>query len=688
MNKINIKTYYLNTISKFNQNLLVKQQITSNHIDIDRYFWNKIMDVNQFKNFMIKKYIPSRKQKIIEDSVFFDDFRFILQKLDYVRQKLEMSDGKVISAWDTIFSYRILNRIISYYNEYFSWSNIELSLYEWCKFIDLSMESLLSGKIELYQDSEFVKMFIIPFLEQFNLSWDIIVFQIFWPHEFLILLIIAGLLKEKWVTVIVNWAKMYEQVDLSFFKKKIESNKDIFNYFDYIIVKEDFDFTLDQLIKKIKNNGISKWVRNYFYLDRKTGNIEYDPYTKVTVDITKFDYMWPYSMLLNNKHYRGRLLPWKCYWSWCNFCIINSRSIFPYRLKWFEKYIDKLIQTIKKDNIYYISFTDDSILPKALFYFAERIIEEKLDINYILRTRFDKEYTKDKCWLLYRSWLRMIWLWLESASERVNQFVNKWYDKLALQWQESIISYFCEQWVSVHIYSILWLPSEVEEETQQTTEFLKMIIDKYDNVSCTPNSFWLKKWSNFADNPEKYWIRLLQFSEEWQQSFDKDYFHLRWKTQSYDVYKYIEDVHRHQFFQFIENISRDEILWFRKYIDYSSILYMMKRYYKIWPFKEYWTINDHIIKKSFKYIIKMKFKLSDYCQILKYKKHDEMLYVYDWVNYKEYELPKNYIRFFDEFDDNVTLWELLNRLGLLEDESIENNIILMIKNRLIIWKAY
>jgi hypothetical protein len=61
------------------------------------------------------------------------------------------------------------------------------------------------------------------------------------------------------------------------------------------------------------------------------------------------------------------------------------------------------VEFIRENNIYSIVFSDEAIPPKQIINFANKIIENNLNIIYQFRTRFDKIYTKKICNLLYKS---------------------------------------------------------------------------------------------------------------------------------------------------------------------------------------------------------------------------------------------------------------------------------------------
>jgi hypothetical protein len=104
-----------------------------------------------------------------------------------------------------------------------------------------------------------------------------------------------------------------------------------------------------------------------------------------------------------------RLLPYKCYWSACNFCAINSTNLYVFRREEkseIHKYIDCCIEFLRKHDVYHVVFIDEAIHPDVISYFADQIVSLGVDIRYQFRTRFELEYSINLCNKLYASGAR------------------------------------------------------------------------------------------------------------------------------------------------------------------------------------------------------------------------------------------------------------------------------------------
>jgi hypothetical protein len=100
----------------------------------------------------------------------------------------------------------------------------------------------------------------------------------------------------------------------------------------------------------------------------------------------------------------ARFLPYKCYWSNCSFCAINSQNKFSYDTEYsYEYFIDKWIEFIQKFNIKSINFKDEAIPPSVIIRFAKKLVDNNMVVNYQFRTRMEKMYNLENCKILAKS---------------------------------------------------------------------------------------------------------------------------------------------------------------------------------------------------------------------------------------------------------------------------------------------
>ncbi len=687
----------IKSISKYN--ILDKKSITNSNfsnINLSSIFWGYILDKNNFKYFVEKKFKPYKKQIEDKDSYnyFVKEYNFLLEKIDYTKLSLDFINKEKISSWeDIVFSYRIYEKILSYYNEYYSKDNIFISLSEALVFTEKldSIDDFFTN-LEKYNRSNLVNELILPILDKNfnNLENNIYKFEIFWPDELITVWIISKYLKniDKNVKIVVDFSQANEQFDFTnwivFIK---DSNEKFFKIIDYFIIYRDFSEAISNILK-IENGFLDKKnVENIIYYDNWVvfNEVKKDKLNSDLLEVFIKDTFNPrrITKILRKNFFSSRLLPYKCYWSKCNFCAINSNNKFSYDNKYsYDYFVDKWIDFIKENNIYFINFSDEALPPIVIIKFAKKVLENKLEINYQFRTRYEKLYNQKNCKILAESWARYCWIGLEAVSTRINEQIwNKWNSDIDLKEKIKIIHNFDSSWIAIHNYAILGFPWETSEEYTLTYKFLKSNIIKSNYFTTTPNIFWLMKWPEIFNNRDKYKIEInnLDLENPFKLIYD---FKVDWNSRNMKLlYSYNRDLHRAQFLPWIdENNSLIAPKAFWDFIDRSYIFYLFKRLYRKNPYHRYLNINNNIIESWYDKLINSYFYISSYNQIFEYN-NDENIYIYNWVECKDIIILKKYKDLIVKYDNSLMLSENIDKLS----NSITKEIIYyLIKNRILI----
>jgi hypothetical protein len=671
MNNYNLKT--LKLITKFwildlEKDYNINKNSTS--INVSKFFWNTIFDVDFFQTLINKKYIPFKKNNLNKREL--DDIKteidFIIKKLNFVKEKINFSENILPPWWnDLFFSYRIFSNILYYYNDYYKYENVEISLRYWLTFLleNNNIEDFVLNIEKLFK-STFISSFINDLLENYDIYNNnkiLFKFELFWPNELILAWLISKLLKKNTsnIKVVIDFSLWNEQFDFSQWVKFIKKTENIFfQNFDYFIIRNDFwnwiklllDY-LNGLINEKSLKNIVYYNKGVIFNDIKNNNNQniFDEFLISAFNKDKT------SIILWKKAYFWRFLPYKCYWSNCSFCAINSQNKFEFDNKYsYDFFIDKWVNFIEENNIFSINFKDEAIPPRVILKFAQKIIKKGIKLNYQFRTRFEKIYNYNNCKILYSSWARYCWIWLESAVDRVNEEIwNKWNIWINIWDKIKIIHNFDKAWISIHNYSIMWFPWETEKESIITYKFLKNNILLSNYFTCTPNIFWLMKWTNIFNERNKRWIEIN--NEELNNPFNLDYnFTINWKQRNLLLLnKLSRDLHFIQFLPWLEtNKSLFDSKDFRDYIDRSYIFYLTKRYNVKNPFYLYKNANNSIFKKDFELLLKEKFNISNYIQIFE---DDNNIYIYDWVMCVEVEISLLLKDFIKNYNNKISLYE-------------------------------
>jgi|SaaInlV_120m_DNA_4_1040238.scaffolds.fasta_scaffold00593_10 hypothetical protein len=706
---MNYKLIQLKPISKFNILEFNRDkggtEWERKHRSLSGYFWSSIFDEKILNNFIEKKFTKYKNKKIdsISYKSFSKEYKFVLEKLLYLNKKIDFRYSKNVPNWEDIFfSYRIFNKILSYYNEFYFDSYITFDLKKWLLYHkDLNTIEDYFHNLDYFYKTDLIQDLIKPYVLKFinSSSNENIVYKldIFWPEELITIWLISKILKDnnKNIKIIVDFSMANEQLDFSQWIELIKNSwTQFFDIVDFFTIYRDYwkwnQFIIDYLNWKLEmedmNNVIyyDNWVKFNYIEEQYLNSQMIDSFIKDTFNkknISKI--MWSRSIY-------ARFLPYKCYWNKCNFCAINSQNKIIYDNKYsYNFFIDKWINFIEENNIWSLNFKDEAMIPTIIIAFAQKIVNKWLKINYQFRTRYDKLYTFENCKILYKSWARFCWMWLESAVERINEEIwNKWNNGIKLNDKVRIIHNFDKAWISVHNYSIIWFPGETDKESASTYQFLKTNIIKSNFFTCTPNTFWLMRWPKIFIDREKLWIEINK--EELDIPFRLIYeFKYKWKERNlWLLKKFQSSLHNCQFTPWIaENNQEINFRDFWDYIDRSYIFYLLKRYHNTNPFYIYKGINNEILTKNISEILNSFFNVSNYYQIFEYK-NDSNIYIYDWVWSKDTIINNKYKSFIINYNSNFSLLDNIKICDLKIDNSFEKIIYLLLRDKLLYFKSF
>ncbi|MDD3120304.1 MAG: hypothetical protein PHF46_02760 [Candidatus Gracilibacteria bacterium] len=655
------KIYRINTISRFETEKYLYSESNKGVIDIGVLFWNKIFDkkyiLSIFKNINFK----DKQYSFGDDKYFENDFSFVLRNISRAKKILTEDFGKKIIVEDIVFAYRIINTLLSYfstifYDFIFSFSN---GVYHKNYFT-------IEDYIEYFKEerTDFIKDFIEDVLKKKNIKNSIVIIEPYRPRELFQALIIASYLRKNGNIVIFDCSSSNEQFNFSFWLKDLKKNaKFIFSYFDFVILFQDYGNALEGIISNFKKGvdirNISKiyenicYTKNDKFIFKKPETISderlFQSFGKYFLDKDKI------SKFGEELFITLRMLPFKCHWSACKFCAINSSNLYIYKNenKLIHQYIDKLIEYISKNNISYIVFLDEAIHPDVLLYFVDKIIEKKLQIVYRFRTRFDPKYTLDFCKKIYKSGARFCGIGLESFSGETNLRIGKTAKLLPLEDREFVMNNFLKAGVNLHLYAIMGLPGERKSDILKTYAFLKKYIKESDFFTCSPNIFYLMKGTEFYNNKEKYGITL-ENDDDFCLSY-LDYFENNEERDIDFLFKLHYDIEKEQLIPWLSGKDID-VGDFRNFIDRSSLFYHLKTFYKKSPYK---ALGEFYNNSKNDFSLDKKYRISPYLEVT--FEDSKNIEIYDWVSFQKLIFNKKFKNFLLKFDNKFILSENIEK---------------------------
>lgn len=463
--------------------------------------------------------------------------------------------------------------------------------------------------------SVFAEMREIPDFKDYST----VVFDFFWPAGLFQILPIARKMRELGKKTVLNFTRANEQSDFTQWIETFGTNPEIFERLDAIVVYEDYGYALNAVLDSFRNgNGVPEGLGNIAYF--KDGETHFHKPSNPTPEElfqrfeTYFHSAAKERRIAGRKISTVRLFPYKCYWSSCFFCTINSTHLYSYEHE-NSDYIDSCLDYVEKNGIGYLYLADEATHPKDILEFAQKVIDRKLDLVYRFRARFDLAYDDEACELLYRSGARYVGVGLECASDRVSELINKG-NELSLVQKTRIIDSFEKAGIPFHNYAILGLPGERQDEMYETYLFLSRNIRERGNYTCSPNVFGLNKGSVYEKHGEKFGVEIIE------KPVSKTALQLRIEMARTGLFsesqrQFALELHRLQFLDFCSKdlvkgaVPRD----FWDFVDRTGMFYHLKSFFPESPYRKPVTEARKVLESDFAALLAGKFDWTPYATV-------------------------------------------------------------------------
>lgn len=489
-----------------NQLLSTNQTITSRYtylendfLDINSWFWCMQLDKNLlYSNLKDLKKIQLEMPYEIRWAICYpDDYISLLQE---AKNKL----GAPILDPQILYKYLEILQIACYIRYYSETYPFKLDI---CTGFIRSSDS----SKELYEDCtysysnpylSFLKYYVLPVIKKHKP-------EIIWltgkPN--IVSFSIAALTREIFPDIYIGIAyHSSEYYSLTKILPYLEKNQYFFKSFN-IVALDDFENTIYSVESALEKHKNLSNIPNLIYsLDygktiNKTAILvkKYEEHTskyyssKRPIDIKLFP----------NQH---------CFWNKCTFCGINSKYLFT-DTNWTCNTAFETLENLYSKGIKSFWCIDEAIPGTILKQLAQRIIKEKWDFKWHVRTRIENNLADETlCKLLKSAGLNSILLGFESASESVLRSMNKTVDiNKYVQTAEDIVRLFNREGISVHFPAIIGFPTETVEDRNRTIRFLEYLKTTYPLFSYNINIFELDISSTIYQKFATYNISVLQY---------------------------------------------------------------------------------------------------------------------------------------------------------------------------------
>jgi len=192
-----------------------------------------------------------------------------------------------------------------------------------------------------------------------------------------------------------------------------------------------------------------------------------------------------------------------CYWGKCTFCDISLDYIKLYEPIAAKILVDRMEQLIKQTGETGFHFVDEAAPPALMKAIALEILKRKLTVTWWTNIRFEKNFTKDLCFLLKESGCIAVSGGLEVASDRLLKLIDK---GVTVAQVAQVTSNFTDARIMVHSYLMYGYPTQTIQETVDSLEMVRQLFE----MGIIQSGFWhqfaLTVHSPIGLNPSEYGI--------------------------------------------------------------------------------------------------------------------------------------------------------------------------------------
>lgn len=356
---------------------------------------------------------------------------------------------------------------------------------------------------------------VLPLIKE--LRPDIIFSEIMFPFDVIGALTLNTLIKEQFSEIHINYSGIsFDEFNFSRLKSSLERSSRYLCMFDSVFIYRN-DKGIIGLIEKLENKSELSGIDNLAYrVDEKVlfnSLTESQPYDDSVIpdysDLELEKYFVPEPVFVDR-------LSTRCFWSKCSFCSINAHKSSTEQLHHLKNTIEKIKILQSQYGVRYFWFLDEACPMEQALKFARELKNNNLDIIWSLRTRIDREITKETLQELYDSGLRELWIGLEHVNQDIIEKMNKTKDASSYRANAaSVLNNAAEVGVGIHFCHIFGFPSETIAQREEIIDFY---IENKEALRRTPffgtfNTYGLAVDSPVYNEPQKYGITSIGISE-------------------------------------------------------------------------------------------------------------------------------------------------------------------------------
>ncbi len=194
-----------------------------------------------------------------------------------------------------------------------------------------------------------------------------------------------------------------------------------------------------------------------------------------------------------------------CYYKDCAFCALTLDHQ-NFRQKDPMKVVEELEALSEKYDTPYFFFTDECLALSPTKRLCRELIQRKLNLQWTAELRFEKNLSRELLSLMREAGCQKIVFGLETYNARLMDFMVK---GITQENVDRICSDCVDLGIAVHCYVIVGFPTETEEESLETMNFIVQNTKLHSSYgfSCQPCLFDLEKEAPIMSDPGGYGVQ-------------------------------------------------------------------------------------------------------------------------------------------------------------------------------------
>lgn len=196
-----------------------------------------------------------------------------------------------------------------------------------------------------------------------------------------------------------------------------------------------------------------------------------------------------------------------CYWHRCAFCDTRLDYIHRYIATPVTTVIDQIEKAIRETGRTGFHFIDEAMPPALCRALSVELIARKIRIAWWGNIRFDKAFTPALASLMAQAGCIAVTGGLEAATNRLLSILDKGF---TLEQAARVTRAFANAGILVHAYLMYGCPSQTEQDTVDSLEFVRQLFEAGNIHSAYWHRFALTIHSPIFQDPDRYGIRLVK----------------------------------------------------------------------------------------------------------------------------------------------------------------------------------